>query len=94
MMDEVLTTHIRGRHASSESLTIVQSEGKVEAIRNLDTRITPETTEVKLASAYEGTVCLRVDDKKRHDFWIELNLDAATLERLLTLARESKQGQG
>jgi len=89
-MSETLATQVRGRHAASDNMIIVKDEnGKQACIRNLSTRISPDTTEVQFSSACEGTVCLRVDDKHRSDFWMEFNLDIPTLERLLSKAKQS-----
>lgn len=41
-------------------------------------------------SACEGSVCLRVEDNKHSDFWMEFNLDIATLERLLARAKSTE----
>jgi len=68
-------------------IIVPDGEGKRTAIRNLSTRIEPTTTEISLVSACEGTVCLRVDDNARSDFWMEFNLDVATLEMLLAKAK-------
>lgn len=86
-MDEIVPSDVRGRHASADSMVF---DG-TSLIRNLDTRVTPETTELKLMSVHEGVVCLRFDDKKRHDFWLEFNLDRQTLEKLLAMAKESEK---
>ena len=85
-----LVTYVRGRHASSDSMIIVpDGEGKRTAIRNLSTRISPTTTEISQVGSGEGTVCLRVDDKERSDFWMEFNHDVATLEMLLAKAKNT-----
>lgn len=91
----VLPVNIRGRHASNESMIVVRnSDGKGEYVRNLNTRIDPSTTELTFLSACEGTVCLRIDDKLRSDFWTEFNLDVATLEWLLAKAKETDAKNG
>ncbi len=87
-MEEVLESYVRGRHASNENMILVKDEnGDQIAIRNLNTRIDSTTTELKFMSVCEGTACLRFEDKKRSDFWIEFNLDVPILERLLSLAK-------
>lgn len=48
------------------------------------------TTEIQCMSACEGSVCLRVEDNKHSDFWMEFNLDIATLERLLARAKSTE----
>lgn len=94
-MSEPLVTNIRGRHAASDNQIIVRDgDGKITgAIKNHSTRIDSTTTEVIFSSACGGTVCLRIDDNKHSDFWMELNLDIPTLERLLAEAKESAQLQ-
>ncbi len=90
-----LTTHIRGRHAAPDNLILVTDEnGKRSAIENRDTRIHPDATVVHFASACEGTVCLRVEDTKHSDFWIEFNLDIATLKQLLAEAERTVSETG
>ncbi len=90
-MGEPLVTRIRGRHAASDNMIIVQDEAtnKKSVIPNLYTKIDPTTTEVTHSSTCGGTVCLRIDDNKHSDFWIEFNLDILTLERLLAAAKDS-----
>jgi hypothetical protein len=81
-----LITQIRGRHAASDNMIIVGGQ----VIKNLSTRVSPDSTQVFLSSACEGTVCLRVEDETHSDFWLEFNLDVPTLERLLRVAMASE----
>jgi hypothetical protein len=82
---------VRGRHASQETLRMVTDETGVSSfVRNHSTRIDSKTTTVSFMSSCAGTVCLRVDDIDRLDFWLEFNLDIPTLERLLAEAKMSK----
>jgi hypothetical protein len=84
--------HVRGKHAAHDNVIPVKDDsGKTRYVNNLSTRIDNSTTSVVFMSACEGTVCLRVDDNKHSDFWLEFNMDVSTLERLLS---EAKRSQG
>ena len=85
---EQVGLHVRGKHAAHDNVIPVKDEsGKTRYVNNLSTRIDPTTTSVVFMSAHDGTVCLRLDDNKHSDFWIEFNLDVPTLERLLSEAK-------
>jgi hypothetical protein len=85
---------VRGKHAAHDNVIPVKDEaGKTRYVNNLSTRIDSSTTSVVFMSTCEGTVCLRADDNKHSDFWMEFNLDVPMLERLLSEAKRSAEGE-
>ena len=72
---ELLTTNIRGRHVAPEGRFV--------------SRINPENTKMFLFAVNENSICLRIDDEKNLDFWIEFDLNITTLETLLQKAKHA-----